>query len=291
MIFIRSLSFILILPAIIASAANAQVKNLANSRKNQILAQENKVARVSATYTISFTGIELGKYHFSSILSGQHYALSGKTKLQLFGNWMKWTADVKSSGFRDGRSLKPHKFGYVFKGRKNRTMSVVFPQTSEQKISITPKIKKSSKRVTLKPEHFENVFDPMTGLVSLTRYNARNAEPGFCNRRVPIFDGKQRYDIKLTYKSKKIIDVGQRGKRTAVVCTVQYIPIAGHKTHKKMHKFYKDRKLDVFFVPFSNAQMYVPVRIEVPTPLGNAEINATKFIFEDTGKKKIAFIK
>lgn len=280
----------LILFSLNTTSSQAQVKNLSKVNKQSQTHQKN-LTKVSATYDVSFTGIPLGKYKFSSIASDTNYSLSGQTKLDFLGFFLSWKADIRSSGQIKNNRITPGTFSYKFKGRKTRKKTVVFPSKNAGKMKINPPLKPSEKRVAFKPGDLKNAFDPMSGLIQLTKLNGRQPSREICTRTIPIFDGKQRYDISLEYQRKQVVKLGKKGYRSAFVCAVNYKPIAGHKKKNRMQNFYKkENRAEVFLVPFPEANMYVPVRLDVPTPYGPSAINVSKFVIENPKQKRLALI-
>ena len=57
------------------------------------------------------------------------------------------------------------------------------------------------------------------------------SNPNPCDRRLPIFDGKERFDLVLSYKGQMKVSEQQPSGQPAIahVCRVKYQPIAGHK--------------------------------------------------------------
>lgn len=58
-----------------------------------------------------------------------------------------------------------------------------------------------------------------------------------CRRTLPIFDGHQRYDLKLAFKrmDKAAVEKGYAGP--VVVCSLRYEPIAGHSASNALVKY------------------------------------------------------
>ncbi|ODR98268.1 hypothetical protein AUC69_10285 [Methyloceanibacter superfactus] len=55
----------------------------------------------------------------------------------------------------------------------------------------------------------------------------------------------------------------------AVICRVKFIPIAGYKANDPGIKFMaQSNEIEVWLIPVSRTNMYVPYRIVLPTPVG-----------------------
>src|SRR2546427_647632 len=71
------------------------------------------------------------------------------------------------------------------------------------------------------------IVDPMTALLVTVGGSGDVLAPEACQRTLPIFDGRRRYDLKLAFKRIDTVkaDKGYRGP--AVVCGVTFQAIAG----------------------------------------------------------------
>ena len=64
-----------------------------------------------------------------------------------------------------------------------------------------------------------------------------------CDRRLPIFDGKERFDLVLSYKGQMKVSEQQPSGQPGMahVCRVKYQPIAGHKVEAE-HSYHGDHR-------------------------------------------------
>jgi len=79
----------------------------------------------------------------------------------------------------------------------------------------------------VREQHLKGVVDPLSAIMMISR----NASADPCDRRIPIFDGRERFDLLFSRKGDMRVTEqapsGQPG--IAHVCGVRYLPIAGHK--------------------------------------------------------------
>ena len=98
-----------------------------------------------------------------------------------------------------------------------------------------------------------------------------NGDLKVCNQTLPVFDGKQRFDLVLTPKRAVNVQRSATSGYTgpAVICRVKFIPIAGYQPDnpgiRLMQQTERDRGLAD---PGQGTYMYVPYRIVLPTPVG-----------------------
>jgi hypothetical protein len=92
-----------------------------------------------------------------------------------------------------------------------------------------------------------------------------------CERSIAVFDGRRRYDLKLSYEGeKKKTPRGLSGPMTAVVCNIKYVPVAPVEQRKFTNMLRRNDDMKVWLVPFDGGRVYMPVRFQLRTPLGGA---------------------
>ena len=97
-----------------------------------------------------------------------------------------------------------------------------------------------------------------------------------CDRSIPVFDGRRRYDLKLSYA--KEVSMTPRGLGTpikAVACNVRYVPVAPIERRKFTDMLRKNDSMTVWLAPFDQGRVYMPVRLQLRTPLGGAVLELT----------------
>jgi hypothetical protein len=132
------------------------------------------------------------------------------------------------------------------------------------------------------------VLDPLSAIMVVARSPATNP----CNRRLAIFDGKERFDLVLTYKGQiKINELQPSGQPgMAFVCRVKYQPIAGHKIDAENSHLATTDGIEVVLRPIPSANVLVPYQVTIPTILGYATINSRRVEIESLGKPRIALL-
>ena len=70
-----------------------------------------------------------------------------------------------------------------------------------------------------------------------------------------------------------------------VVCSVQFTPLAGHIPTRAVIKYLVELKdMEVWLAPVTGTRIVVPFRIAVPTPVGEAVLEATQFVVSPASK-------
>ena len=253
-------------------------------------------AKIHAVYKVNFRGFNLGVFKIWSNFSKRKYNMQGVLKLSVLkGVFFKWSGKSESSGSVYSGKPKPASFSFNYKTRrKSARLNMQFAKGAVSQIVSMPPTKPSKKRVPVEEKHMRGVIDPLSALMSLTMVSpASESGKTACKRRISIFDGKERYDLILSYK--KTVQLKNENvnsyKGVAYVCRIKYVPIAGHKPHRKSHKFMvKTENIEVWLVPMPAANLYVPYHIVVPTPIGYATLTTTVFEVDTPERGRTAFV-
>jgi hypothetical protein len=137
----------------------------------------------------------------------------------------------------------------------------------------------SPNRVPLTDAHRRGVSDPMTATLIRVPGNANPVSAEACQRKLAVFDGRMRYDLLLAFKRLENIKPEQGYQGAAVVCAVQFSPIAGHIPDRTAIKYLADlRSMELWLAPIVGTRVLAPYRFSVPTPLGVGVVQATKFV-------------
>jgi len=134
-------------------------------------------------------------------------------------------------------------------------------------------------RVALTDEHRRAIIDPLSALL----FPAALSEDGglteaACQRTLPIFDGRRRFDLKFTFKrmDKAKAERGYAGP--VVVCAVSFQPVAGHRTSSAMIKYLSEgREIEIAFAPVAGTRLLAPFRVSIANMLGNLVVQANRF--------------
>ena len=248
-------------------------------------------ARVHAVYHITWNGLDLGDFTWDSAISGGQYKAATSANISaLFGAYT-WDGSTRSNGAYVTGS--PHPAAYKFKYKatdKSGRMDMTFANDKVVATVEDPPDKGSSGRIPLKPAHMENVLDPLSAILALTSPGETTIDKvNPCNRRVAIFDGRQRFDLVLSAKGKAQLDGSSAGAKWAFVCRIQYVPVAGHKPDSVETKYMAGTDgIEIWLAPVAFANAFIPVNVVIPTWAGSAQITSSKVQIEMPGKGKVA---
>ena len=172
-------------------------------------------------------------------------------------------------------------------GRLKEAAKLGFKNCVATDISVTPPPEPHKELVPLLPQHKAGAFDPVSALLMLTRADGRPP----CERRVEIFDGKQRYDIVLSFKHKiKLDDVeGGGAGETADVCRAMYVPVAGHRDNAATKTYASNSNVEVVMRRVPGTTAHIPYSVTVPTAWGTGSMVTERIELTMAGGTKVAF--
>ena len=254
-----------------------------------------KPARLTATYDLRFRGFSLGDMKFRSELKNGRYDMDVKVGVQLFGGLLyTWDGQASGSGSYRGTKPTPRSFSFSYRTSKKKVrQDMVFAGTKVKSVSRTPSKPPSPRNVPLTEDHKRGVFDPMSALILMSHAKRAGARQA-CERKVPLFDGRHRFDIVLSYKKTKRLrrNNGRGYSGTAVICRVQFVPIAGHRPNERTtHFMTRNKGIELWLIPAPSFNMYVPYYLKLPTPYGLASAISSKIQIETPGGARLALVR
>jgi hypothetical protein len=240
-----------------------------------------------ARYRLTFNGFDVGDYNFTLRYSGQTYSAVGKTKITALFGAFKWSGTFTGSGSIDDAG--PHPASYLMRyttRSKVKSVKVGFDGTGVKSIALIPNKQPSPDAIKVKPDDLKHVFDPLSATLAIS--NATG--PGVCDRTIPVFDGKARFDLKMSFKGREAIkEKHPSGQpRELVVCRIKYVPIAGHKPKDFVRPWIDYDHIEIALRAIPSAGIYVPYRIYIPSTIGPAAMTAEEIHITAANNSQIA---
>lgn len=231
-------------------------------------------ARITAVYRVELAGFNLGDFKLTTTFRGDDYEMRGEGRFTILeGLVYEWRGVTASTGrvTNEGPAPAMYALNYSDGGRKTERLRMTFDDRGVTGVSISPSRRPIPRTVPVTQEQLEGVLDPMSGAFLSARSENPNGDLKVCNQTVPVFDGRQRFDLVIT--PKRAVNVrrstpgGYAGP--AVICAVKFIPIAGYQPDNPgIRLMSQTNEIEVWLIPVRNTKMYVPYRIVLPTPIG-----------------------
>lgn len=227
-----------------------------------------------AIYSVSFMGFGIAKGSLAVRVERSSYAAKLHISTSGLARIVSSEESIATAKGRFGSSLSPASYELMSRGDKVTQVSMGLSDGRIGKLKAIPELSEAADRVPVTAASKRNVLDPLSAALVPVRGGSKD---DVCDRTLPIFDGWTRYDIRLSYKATKPINVpGFKGD--AVVCEARWVPVAGHREGRESTRFMRDNKdLEAWFVPAGDGRLMLPYKISVRTMRGMLVVEASQF--------------
>lgn len=244
-------------------------------------------ASVRADYDVSFNGFAVGSFQFQAEAERQNYTIAGNANLSFLLGAITWKSELRAVGALAKNAMKPAGYAFdVISGSKAISTRMGFEDGKVRSLSNLPPALHAQPIVPLKPQHLHGVVDPMTAMMLL----AASDTP--CERRIPIFDGRERFDLVFSRKGEtRISEPSSKGGGMGHVCKVRYVPIAGHKAEDSGTRYMASNDdIEVVLRAVPDAKLFVPYQITIPMPVGSAKLTSKRVEIALDGRRRFALL-
>ncbi|HAQ36741.1 MAG: hypothetical protein CMF74_11275 [Maricaulis sp.] len=234
--------------------------------------------RISAEYTGSVLIFQVASIQVSSEIGDENYSANARFRAAglaaLFSD-----ADIEAgvSGYNEGAHLQPWQYRHRnHASSKNRVIEINFPDRVAEP-NITPPFGSMGEPPASAAQR-AGAIDPLTGMMSLAlNFRSNGGEP--CTGRIPVFDGKARYNLRLERGGLDTVrNRGYRGE--AIVCNGYYEPIAGYDPEDQPSAEDIAEPVTLWLAPFADGAVYFPVRIRANAGFGGITVEARSISVE-----------
>lgn len=262
--FLRKLRIIVAGVALIAAPAAAQAATGSS---------------LKVGYEISLGGLSFGEIQLEAQLDDEAYDLDALLETKgLADIFFHSVFKLASQGAFAGEHVRPARFLSDFSNKNSaRTVELIYGPNGDPRMTAEPPYEDGF-GAGISARARRGTQDPVSAL--LVPMSAGALQP--CNRSLPVFDGRRRYNIQLTYDADTLMTGGPEsytGK--AVRCRVKFVPVAGYERKKFLEMLRTNDDIRIWLAPIRGGQLYVPVRLSFRTPFGGAVARATRFIVSD----------
>jgi len=224
--------------------------------------------KVEAGYSITLNGFNLGSFQFKSNVGRTSYTLDTDVEISALLGVFRWKGVTRTSGAVVARIPKPADFRFDYESTvRSGSIAMGFDKDGIDRLSVLPTAMDAADTVPLMRSHLNDVLDPLSAILTITHSDASTP----CARKIPIFDGKQRFDIDLRYARKEPVE-GMPGEM-AIVCRVKYTPIAGYRPTEETRQLAESTGIEITFRVVSAAKLMLPQSASIPTGAGHVRID------------------
>jgi Protein of unknown function (DUF3108) len=234
---------------------------------------------LDASYTISFARIPVGEITATAVFGQSEYAISARARA---GGVMKVLSVDGNGSFtargtiKDGHPVPTNFTSNTVSSNETSDVTMVLDEGSVRELAATPP--PSQDRVPVTATNRRGVVDPLTAVLFSAAAAGETLSKDACRRTLPIFDGNQRYDLKLAFKRMDKVTAEKGYAGPVVVCSISYEPIAGHRASIPLVKYLSEgREMEMAFAPITGTRLLAPFRLSVVSMLANVVIEANRF--------------
>lgn len=244
----------------------------------------------TATYSISIAGIPIGKAAAESRFNGSRYTLtingftSGVSRLVSDA-----TANLASNGAISGSRVLPSSYRLeTVDGGHAASIEMRMNAGTVTAVKAIPEPREPPDRVPLNGRDKQNIVDPLSALILPTPGVGKMTAEQACDRTVRVFDGWQRFDVRLSYKRQRDVN-GSDGAYSGPVyiCGARFIPVAGH-VPKRVKALANNKSIEIWLAPISDMSLLVPYSIQLNLPLGTLVVRANNLKFGPPAERAAA---
>ena len=231
-----------------------------------------RATTVRAKYTIFYLGLPVGDIETVKTFGVSTYQTSVDARVAgIAAIVSNFKMNMQSNGIIRKNVVQPNNFAAEETGSgESQTMRMTLVGGSVKSAEIVPPVKDLDQRVPLLDEHKRDIVDPASTLIMTVPSGQDLFGPPACNRTFRMFDGFSRSDIALEFvRTEDVNTSGYRGKVS--VCSVHYLPIAGHKPTATMTKFMQSNTgMEVRLAPMPGTPQLLMVSATIPLQVGTA---------------------
>jgi Protein of unknown function (DUF3108) len=234
---------------------------------------------LDASYAISFARIPVGEITATVVFGVSEYAISARARA---GGVMKvLSVDGEGSfnthgAIKDGHPVPTNFTSKIVSNTETSDVTMVLDEGSVRELAATPP--PSQDRVPVTAANRRGIVDPLTAVLFSAAAAVETLSKDACRRTLPIFDGHQRYDLKLAFKRMDKVTAQKGYAGPVVVCSINYEPIAGHRVSIPLVKYLSEgREIEMALAPITGTRLLAPFRLSVVNMLANVMIEANRF--------------
>ena len=229
------------------------------------------------TYAARLAGIRIGTGVLSANLDSGRYTATISAQTSSVGRLVSQGQGEAVARGVFGRTVAVP-VSYDLSASEENLTNVVRMRLSRgdiSELSAEPPLSDHPNRVAVTRQHIRDVVDPVSALL-MPVPNAESAMgPAACARTLPLFDGRQRYNIAMSFVRMETVPFGNG---QAAVCRIRYQPIAGHRDNRRVNQdLAANPNMYVWLAQVGDEALVAPVRMEIGLDFGTLSVEALEW--------------
>jgi hypothetical protein len=243
-----------------------------------LLGQAYAQTTFRADYVISFARITVGNAIVRADVSGNAYAVFASGHA---GGAMRLLADgdgnLTSRGSVTGNRLLPSEFMLKIDSATDPLdVNMTIEDGNVTELTVLPPGDPDGAAITEADR--KRIVDPLTAVFVPADETGDGLSKETCQRTLPIFDGRQRYNLQLDFKRFDKVTANNGYSGPVIVCSLSFRPIAGHRVSAPLVKYLSEsRQIEIAFAPLAGTHLLAPYRLVVANLLANLVVQANRF--------------
>lgn len=225
---------------------------------------------ISADYSASVLVFRVGRVSLNAELGRDSYAANAHVEAAgLAALFTDFSIDSDVAGQFTDTGPQPASYGHTERtGDKTRIIDVDF-ENGIARPSATPEFSSWGEPPASEADR-TGVVDPMTATLLLSEMVAATGGAP-CEGYLPVFDGKQRYNLLLASRGTDTIRTrGYSGE--VLVCDAYYQPVSGYDSEDWPEPGETRHPLRMWIAPIANGTAFLPVRLHTRAGFGGVTV-------------------
>jgi hypothetical protein len=220
--------------------------------------------RMNLFYEVFSGGFHVLNFELDLALAPERYDVTARINSAGFVGWfLSWRQVAESRGALGPDMVSPelHRSQAEFRGRQ-RSVEIDYDSGKVGDVRVVPPAREDEGRDEVPVERRREAIDPISSILGAIR---RISAGQGCGGRLPVFDGRRRYDLVLTDRKQGTGLPQLAGAPSEKIqCDFVYEPIAGHNRRDADPETRDKRRIQSGRVfAERNGPLIVPVRIEI----------------------------
>jgi len=245
-------------------------------------------ARLDARYVVTLAGLPIGEGSWLITVDEADYSATatGTTTGLMRAFTGGYGQTITHGTVQGGKPVLSSYTASIHSYKKADEIRLKVDGGAVRELRLDPPAETEAERVPVTEASKRGVLDPMTATLIRMPGQGDPMTPEACARTLAVFDGRLRYDLRLSYKRTDQVKADKGYAGPAVVCAVNFTPVAGYIPTRAAIKYLSEqRDMEIWLVPIAGTRVLVPFRAEGPTPIGRAILQATEFVTTATAPK------
>jgi hypothetical protein len=254
----------------------------------------NAQGRLDAHYVATLAGLPIGKGAWViDIGDDQFSATANGMTTGLLRVFASGDGNGTSRGGVRGDNLAPTLYVSTINNDKRvEELKIVMSAGSVKDLVVDPPTMPHPDRVPLTDAHRRGIVDPMSATLIRVAGNGDPVSPEACRRTLPVFDGRMRFDLQLSFNRIEQVHSHKGYQGPVAVCGVRFVPVAGHVPERPAIRYLAAQQdIEMWLAPIAGTRVVVPYKISLPTPLGRGVLEATEFVTIATPRSATAAVR